>query len=129
MLRGFPGEIAGNSQYGDFGNLCNEFLEVWSQNQLVTRILGVALPFHLEQHPVALSHSANELEQLIGEQGDDAEHEVQPDFFCPPNHDVASPEIFFQPAVKPLGNGPFPVAGRLMRRPGEQLLSPASFCQ
>ena len=124
MLRGCPGEIAGNSQYGDFSNLCNKILEVWSQNQRVTLILGVTLPFHLEQHPVALSHSANELEQLIGEQGNDAEHEMKPDFLCSPNHDVGAAEVFFQPAVKALGNGPFPVVGRLMRGQGNNFFPP-----
>src|SRR5450756_2040695 len=50
---------------------------------------------------------------------------MKPDFFCPPNHDVASPEIFFQPAVEPLYDGPFPVSSRLMRGQGDNPFSPA----
>ena len=91
--------------------------------------MGVTLPFNLEQHPVALSRSAYQLEQLVGEQGDDAEHEMKPDFLCSPNHDVAAPELFFQPAVEPLRHGPFPVAGRLMGGQGDNLFPPAISCR
>ena len=122
--RNNPGKIVGNNRYGDSGKSCSEFMEIWLQNQRVPRILGVALPFNLEQHPVALSRSAHQLEQLVGKQCDDTKHEMKPDFLCSPNHDVGAAEVFLQPAVKPLRDRPFPVAGRLMRGQGNNIFPP-----
>ena len=48
----------------------------------------------------ALRCSADQLEQLVGEQGDHAKHEVKPNLLGPPHHDVAAPELFFQAAVE-----------------------------
>jgi hypothetical protein len=71
--------------------------------------------------------SANQLEQLVGKQGNDAKHEVEPDFPGAPHHDGATPKLFFQAAVKALCHRPFLVPGRLMGRQRDHLLPPAVF--
>src|SRR4030042_7155687 len=114
MPRNNPGKFVGNSQYGDYGKLCSELLAIWLQNHRILRILDVALPFNLEPHPVALRRSADQLEQLVGKQGDDPEHEMKRNFFRSPNHHVPGPELFFQPAVEPLCYGSLPVSHSLM---------------
>ena len=42
----------------------------------------------------AWSRSVDQLEQLVGEQGDHAKHQVQPDFLGSPHYDVAAPKLF-----------------------------------
>src|SRR5665647_2826494 len=46
--------------------------------------------------------SVEQLEQLVGEQGDHAKHQVQRYFLGSPYHDVAAPKLFFQAAVEAL---------------------------
>ena len=55
----------------------------------------------------AWSRSVEQLEQLAGEQGDNAKHQVQPDFLGSPHYDVAAPKLFLQAAVEALRHRPF----------------------
>ena len=71
--------------------------------------------------------SANQLEQLAGEQGDNAKQQVQPDFLGSPHHDVAAPKLFLQAAVEALRHRPFFVPGRLVGRQRDNLSPPAIF--
>ena len=61
--------------------------------------------------------SANQLEQLVSKQDNDAKHEVEPNFPGPPDHDVVTPELLLQAVVKPLRHRAFLVPGRLMGAP------------
>jgi hypothetical protein len=71
--------------------------------------------------------SACQLGQLVGEQGNDAKHEMKADFRSSPHHHVAGPKPFFQPAFEPLGHGPRLIAHHLMGGQGNNLLPPAIF--
>jgi hypothetical protein len=71
-------------------------------------------PDNLANPRPALPCSANQLEQLIGKQGHDAKHEVEPNFLGSPHHHGATPELFFQSTVEALRYRPFLVSGRLM---------------
>src|SRR5208283_6191064 len=73
----------------------------------------------------ALRRSANQLEQLVGKQDNDAKHEVEPDFLGAPHHDIVTAKLFLQAAVKPLRHRPFLVPGRLMGRQRDNLSPPA----
>src|SRR5674476_1252589 len=73
----------------------------------------------------AWSRSVDQLEQLVGEQGDHAKHQVERDFWGSPHHDVAAPELFFQAAVEALRHRPFLVPGRLVGRQRDNLPPPA----
>jgi hypothetical protein len=73
----------------------------------------------------ALSRSANQLEPPAGKRGNDAKHEVEPDFLGAPHHDVVTPKLFLQAAVNPLRHRPFLVPGRLMGRQRDNLSPPA----
>ena len=79
---------------------------------------------HLAKLRPALRSSANQLEQLVSKQDHDAKHEVEPDFLGAPHHDVVTPKLFFQAAVKPLRHRAFLVPGRLMGRQRDNLLAP-----
>src|SRR4030042_5689923 len=83
-------------------------------------------PDNLAKPRTALKCSAYQLEQLVGEQGDDPKHQMKLDFRSAPHHDVACPETFFQAAVEPLRDGAFPVARRLMRGQGDNVLPPGA---
>jgi hypothetical protein len=67
----------------------------------------------------ALSRSANQFEQLVGKQDHDAKREVEPDLLGAPHHDVVTPKLFLQTAVKPLRTV------RLMGRQRDTLSPPA----
>src|SRR4030042_3377209 len=82
-------------------------------------------PDNLAKLRTALSCSADQLDQLVGKQGDDAKHEVEPDFLASPHHHVAAPKLFFQPTVEGLRHRPFLVPGRLMGCPRDNLSPPA----
>jgi PAS domain S-box-containing protein len=73
----------------------------------------------------ALSPSVYQLKQLVGKQGNDAEHEVEPDFLGSPHHDVATSKLFFEARVESLRHRPFFVSGLLMGSQGDNLFSPA----
>jgi hypothetical protein len=73
----------------------------------------------------AWSRSVEQLEQLVGEQGDHANHQVQRDFLGSPDHNVAAPKLFFQAAVEALRHRPFLVPGRLVGRQRDNLPPPA----
>jgi hypothetical protein len=73
----------------------------------------------------AWRRSANQLEQLVGKQGNDAKHEMEPDFLGAPHHDVVTPKLFLQAAIKPLRHRAFLVSGRLMGRQRDNLSPPA----
>jgi hypothetical protein len=74
-------------------------------------VIGKPLPI--------LLRSAYQLEHLVGQQGDDAKHEMQPDFFRSPYHHVAAAKLFFQATVEALRGRPFLVSGFLMGGQGE----------
>ena len=74
---------------------------------------------------LALSGSVYQLEQLVSEQGNQANHEVKPHFCGSPDHDVLAAELFFQAAVEALGHGPFPVTHCLMRSQGDRVFPAA----
>ena len=48
-------------------------------------------PDNLVKPRTALKCSAYQLEQLVGEQGDDPKHQMKPDFRSTSHHDVACP--------------------------------------
>ena len=73
----------------------------------------------------ALSCSVYQLQQLVGEPGSDAKHEMHPDFRSSPNHHVAGPKPFLQPAIEPLRDSPLLVAHRLMGGQEDNLFSSA----
>src|SRR5664280_1134279 len=79
-------------------------------------------PDNLAKPRTVLKCSACQLEQLVGEQGNEAKHEMKPDFRSSSHHHVAGPKPFFQAAVEPLRDGAFPVAHRLMRGQGDNVL-------
>ena len=86
-------------------------------------------PDNLAKPRTALKCSAYQLEQLVGEQGDDPKHQMKPDFRSTPHHDVACPETFFQAAVEPLHDGAFPGHAPPHEGPGGQRPSPGSIYQ
>ena len=71
--------------------------------------------------------SADQFEQLVGEQGDHSKHQVQRDFLGSLHHDVAAPKLFLQAAVEALPHRPLLVPGRLVGRQRDNLLPPAVF--
>jgi len=51
-------------------------------------------PDNLAKPRPALSCSADQLEQLVGKQGNDAKHEVEPNFLGAPHHHVVTAKLF-----------------------------------
>lgn len=86
---------------------------------------GRITPIILSSRPI--DRSTYQLEQLVGEQGDDTKHKMKTDFRNSSHHHVAGSKRLFQPAVEPLRHGSLPVAHRLMGGQGDHLLPAAIF--
>ena len=89
------------------------FFVHFTAKRVILRDSGRTTPVSLVSRPVGC-RSAYQLEQLVGEQGHEAKHEMKPDFRSSPHHHVAGPKPFFQPAIEALRCGPLLVAPRLM---------------